>query len=98
MFRQGLAWLANVQGKTPDSMRSFLGKALQLAGDDHHRVFQLLAQAQRDAIADPKAWLFAQLGGKRNERRRENSFEAARRAAFDEIVNTDNPAARRGGS
>lgn len=97
LFRQGLAWLAKVHDKTPDSMRSLLGKALKLAGGDHQRVFQLLAIAQRDAVAHPQEWLIAQLGGKRDERRRQNGFEAARRAAFDEISRTDNSVARGGG-
>lgn len=59
LFRQGLTWLASVYGKPPDAMRSFLGKCLKLAQGDHRRVLDLLAEAQRDARADPQSWVMA---------------------------------------
>jgi uncharacterized protein YdaU (DUF1376 family) len=61
LFRQGLSWLAGVYGKPPNALRSFLGRCLQQAQGDHKRVFDLLAQAQREAIADPQAWITAAL-------------------------------------
>lgn len=61
LFRQGLAWLAEQTGKPPNSLRSLLGKWLKSAGDDHQRVFRLLAECQRDNRADPVAWTTATL-------------------------------------
>lgn len=64
LFRQGLAWLAGLLGEPKKKLRPFLGQCLKLADDDHRKVFDLLAEAQRSAIADPRPWLIARLGGK----------------------------------
>lgn len=57
LFRQGVAYLASVDGAKPDSKRSLVGKWLKTCGQDHKRVFDLLAEAQRRAVADPEAWV-----------------------------------------
>lgn len=57
LFRQGVAYLAAVDGSKPDSKRSLVGKWLKACGQDHKRVFDLLAEAQRRAVADPEAWV-----------------------------------------
>ena len=44
-----------------------MGKWLKAAGDDHRRLFELLAAAERQAIADPRGWITAQLGGTREQ-------------------------------
>lgn len=80
LFRQGLAYLAAVYAKPPDKLRSTIGQWLKLAGDDHRRVFDLLAKAQAQAVADPRAWITAQLGGKTNAQRSEH------RNGFAEII------------
>ena len=57
LFRQGVAYLAAATGKPPDSKRSLVGRWLKSCGQDHKRVFDLLAEAQRRAVADPEAWV-----------------------------------------
>jgi len=63
LFGEGLAWLARVSSIAPAALRPLMGKWLKAAGDDHKRLFDLLAAAERQAIADPRAWITAQLGG-----------------------------------
>ncbi|HXQ41623.1 MAG TPA: hypothetical protein VN821_10160 [Candidatus Udaeobacter sp.] len=67
LFRQGLAWLARASSLTPAALRPLMGKWLKAAGDDHRRLFELLAAAERQAIADPRGWIAAQLGGTREQ-------------------------------
>lgn len=57
LFRQGLAYLAAATGKEPNAKRALIGKWLKACGDNHKRVFDLLAEAQRRAVADPEAWV-----------------------------------------
>lgn len=64
LFRQGLSWLGKITGTTPDKQRPLLGKWLKSTGGDHKRIFDLLASAQMQAIADPRAWITAALAGK----------------------------------
>ena len=63
-----------------NSISREIGK-LKAAGDDHKRVFDLLAAAERQAIADPRAWITAQLGGKSDK-------AAGYRNGFVELVVT----------
>jgi uncharacterized protein YdaU (DUF1376 family) len=61
LFRQGLAWIAQVYGKPPNALRPFVGKCLKAAQNDHKRVFEVFAMAQRNAIADPQPWVLRAL-------------------------------------
>jgi len=81
LFREGLAWLARVCETTPAALRPLMGRWLKAAGDDHRRLFDLLAAAERQAIADPRAWITAQLGGKGDK-------AAGYRNGFAELVLT----------
>ena len=81
LFREGLAWLARVCETTPAALRPLMGRWLKAAGDDHKRLFDLLAAAERQAIADPRAWITAQLGGKGDK-------AAGYRNGFAELVIT----------
>lgn len=62
LFRQGLAWLASKADKPPAKLRPFLGEALKACGQDHRRVFELIAEAERTGVAEPQAWLMKTLG------------------------------------
>ena len=62
LFRQGLAWLARTVGEPPNKLRSLIGRWLKLVGDDHKALYDLLAEAQRDNVADPRAWISARIG------------------------------------
>lgn len=80
LFRQGLSWLASVYAKPPNAMRSFIGRCLQSAHGDHRRVFELVAQAQRDGIADPCAWIMAALqAGERQANEVESAIASIRK-------------------
>lgn len=64
LFDHGLKWLAKAEGKAPDRLRSLIGHWLQLADQDHKRVFKLLVRAESEGIAVPAEWITAHLGGK----------------------------------
>lgn len=66
LFRQGLAWLGKTVDQSPDKLRPLVGKWLKLAGGDHKKIFDLMAIAERNAIADPRGWISAHLGVKNN--------------------------------
>lgn len=55
IFGQGLAWLSEKSGKTPDKLRSALGRACRDYGDG--RVIEVLSAAQREGPIDPLAWM-----------------------------------------
>lgn len=76
LFRQALQWLASIYNTEPDKLRSLVGRWKMLAGGNDKRVFDLIAAAQRDAIADPRAWVTAQLGGKNEPAGSQNGFAA----------------------
>lgn len=80
LFRQALAWLAERAGKPPNALRGFVGKCLKAAGDNHKRVFDLVAQAQSSNIAEPQAWLIANLESTNGA----SSFGSPRRLSVDE--------------
>lgn len=61
LFQTGLAKLAAMTGKGPDSCRSFVGKCLKAAGDDAVIVLGLIEDAERNKVADPSAWIAARL-------------------------------------
>jgi len=61
LFKHGLAWLAAETGKPPRSLKSLLGRWLKLSGNDDRAVYDLLAGAQAQRIADPVSWITAAL-------------------------------------
>lgn len=61
LFRQGLAWLSGATQQTPAQLRPLVGRWLKQFGDDHRGLFDLMAIAQRNAVADPRAWISAHL-------------------------------------
>lgn len=64
LFNPGLEWLQLVYGEHPAKLRAVIGRWNQLAADDHKRVWEAMVRCQAEAIADPKAWVVAALGGK----------------------------------
>lgn len=61
LFGPGLRWLMSITGRKDAPSRAFLGKCLQSAQQNHRAVFDLLARAQREKMADPTAWISASL-------------------------------------
>lgn len=93
LYRQGLAYLSTVTGKSPDQLRSLVGKWLKTAGTDHRRVFDLLAETQLRAIASPVDWVTKSLGQSvsgapaaqwNGSRRPERELSAAEKIAYRE--------------
>lgn len=71
LFDAGSEYLLAATGRRPAQCRELIGGFLKLAGEpgkpqDHRRVFQVLADAQAQAIADPIGWAVATLGGRKN--------------------------------
>lgn len=61
LFNEGLAAIARLTGKGPDSCRSFLGKCLKAASDDAVTVLGLIEDAERNQVANASAWIAARL-------------------------------------
>ena len=59
LFRQGLDWLVENSGQSERQARAMLGKWLKLTGGDHQAVFEKLAEAEQQKIADPAGWVSA---------------------------------------
>ncbi|MDX1485804.1 MAG: hypothetical protein R3229_15140 [Alphaproteobacteria bacterium] len=57
LFARGVGYLAKVTGEPPEKLRDLVDRWLDQAGNDPRLVFRLLAKAQRQNIADPKAWV-----------------------------------------
>lgn len=57
LFRNGLAFVAEQLGKPPADCRALMGRWLKACGDDHKRLFGILADAQRDGRADLRSWV-----------------------------------------
>lgn len=57
LFKKGLAYLAKVYGEPADKLRPVLGDWIAQSGNDHRKVFRLLAEAQTNKISDPKSWV-----------------------------------------
>ena len=57
LFKRGLGYLTKVYGETPEELRPLLGTWLAQSGDDHQKVFRLLAKAQTQKEPDPKGWV-----------------------------------------
>ena len=64
LFGPGLAWLASTLEKPPQKCRSVLGQWLKLSGNEHREVFKLLADCERDGIAEPVAYITRALSPK----------------------------------
>ena len=64
LFREGLATLRHISGKTDAQSRSLLGRWLRDARDDAARLLSLLRQAEDMRCADPIAWISASLRGR----------------------------------
>ncbi len=77
LFREGLATLRRISGKTDAQSRSLLGRWLRDARDDAARLLSLLRQAEDTRCADPIAWISASLRG------RSDPFLATIRADFN---------------
>lgn len=70
LFGPGLAFAAEHMGLSPTRTRPIIGRWLQTAGrsdggQPHRAVFQTLARAQLEGVADLRSWMPAALGGKR---------------------------------
>jgi hypothetical protein len=57
LFKKGLAYLTKVYGEPPENLRPLLGIWIAQSGNDHRKVFHLLAQAQTKKEPDPKTWV-----------------------------------------
>ncbi len=57
LFKRGLAYLTKVYGEPPEKLRPLLGNWVAQSGDDHQKVFRLLAKAQTQREPDPKGWV-----------------------------------------
>lgn len=66
LFNEGLAKLASLTGKGPDSCRSFLGKCLKEVGDDAIVVLAAIEDAERNQVIDPSAYISRLLKGRSN--------------------------------
>lgn len=83
LFREGLATLAKITGKTPDSCRSLVGKWLKSVNDEAIHVLGAIQDAERNRVADPVAWIGKRLTTKGNGHAGEDRSlgAVARRAA-----------------
>jgi len=61
LFGDGLQVLASISGKSAQSLRSQVGRWVQLTGKDHGAVLRLIQQARDQSIIDPVAWIEAAL-------------------------------------
>ena len=59
LFQEGRQSLQRQTGKRESQCRALIGKFLKCAGDDATIVLKAILQSERDAIADPVAWLNA---------------------------------------
>lgn len=96
LFTRGLAKLASLTGKGPDSCRSFLGKCLKEAGDDAIVVLAAIEDAERNQVIDPSAYIARLLKGRSNGQTGSKIIQAAddlRRkiASFDGPPSNDGP-------
>jgi hypothetical protein len=57
LFRDGLAWLSEITGKSANSQRALMGKWLKEAGDDASIVRKALEEAREKPVADPVSWM-----------------------------------------
>lgn len=76
LFREGLAKLAELTGKGPDSCRSFAGQCLKVAKDDASVVLGAIDDAHRNRVADAGAWIMARLKAKPVDRPAEVDWDA----------------------
>lgn len=61
LFGPGLEYLANANGKDPNSYRSLVGKWLKTNGQDHAALWALILEADRQSVANPVEWITAGL-------------------------------------
>jgi hypothetical protein len=61
LFDRGLKTLAQMTGRTPDSIRSLVGRWLKLADDEAVHVLAAIDDAKRNRVADPTGWITARL-------------------------------------
>jgi uncharacterized protein YdaU (DUF1376 family) len=83
LFREGLATLAKITGKTPDSCRSLVGKWLKSVNDEAIHVLGAIQDAERNRVADPVAWIGRRLTPKGNGHADDRSLGAVARAAAE---------------
>lgn len=57
LFKRGLDYLTRVYNEPPEKLRPLLGDWVAQSGDDHQKVFRLLAKAQTQNVRDPKDWV-----------------------------------------
>jgi hypothetical protein len=57
LFKKGLAYLTKVYDEPPEELRPLLGTWIAQSGNDHQKVFHLLAEAQTQKEPDPKTWV-----------------------------------------
>lgn len=57
LFKKGLAYLTKVYDEPPEELRPLLGAWIAQSGNDHRKVFHLLAEAQTKKEPDPKTWV-----------------------------------------
>jgi hypothetical protein len=63
LFSEGLAKIAELTGKGPDSCRTFVGKCLKESSDDASVVLGIIDDAYRNRVADAGAWIMARVKG-----------------------------------
>lgn len=59
LFREGIAYLARLSGQSPGQLRPLVGRWLKLLGGNHKPLYEYLAQAERQNVADPRSWVSA---------------------------------------
>jgi hypothetical protein len=57
LVKKGLGYLTKCYGEPAESLKPLLRTWLALSGDDHKRVFKLIAEAQARKEPDPKSWI-----------------------------------------
>lgn len=61
LFGDGLNVLASISGKSAQSLRSQVGRWVQMSGKDHVAILRLIQSARDQNIIDPVAWIEASL-------------------------------------
>jgi uncharacterized protein YdaU (DUF1376 family) len=91
LFREGLAKVAAMTGKGPDSCRTFVGKCLKEASDDASVVLGLIEDAERNRVVNPGAWISARLKGTQNGPKSRSSVIQAADDLCERIASFDGP-------
>ena len=91
LFGKGLATLAEITGKTPDSCRSLVGKWLKSVNDEAIHVLGAIENAQRNRVADPVAWITRALQPHIGDRNGKRTVHDAAKDQLDRLRALDEP-------